>query len=419
MTTYSFDPVSASLLLSDTPIGYTPPRGPAINFTVSYMHRDSSQPANFNSGNFGMKWNFNWTTYVTEDSSNPNATVSLNLPGGGVDYYSQFNIVTRSFAPQTSKRTILTRTLTNSYILLSPDGSRSEFARAVGDLHTRRFLLTRMTDCAGNSVGVIYDAASRLAAIQDAIGQVSSFHYDLPSDGYKITRIIDPFGRTATFKYDGGGRLTNITDVIGINSSFTYQNGDFINSLSTPYGTSSFRAGLNGTTAWLEMTDPLGATERVEFRNEAPGLAFTDPLGPPAGINAFNQYMSSRNTFYWDKQAFQQAGADYAGPKYSIGCTRRTLRSPAQSSKARKRLSRIASGIITPTNLGAAGLTPECSVGPRGSRGFSMMATSRRANMNITRSVKLQSESILSDELRYTPTPQIFSIYWKLSKVEE
>src|SRR5213594_930210 len=80
---------------------------------------------------------------------------------------------------------------------------------------------------------------------------------DLSSDPLKITRVTDPFGRFATFDYTSTGRLMRITDVIGIQSSFGYGPTDFISTLTTPYGTTTFTYGEpDGTTRWLEATDP-------------------------------------------------------------------------------------------------------------------------------------------------------------------
>jgi len=55
----------------------------------------------------------------------------------------------------------------------------------------------------------------------------------------------------------------------------TYQGTQgFIDSLTTPYGTSLFSTGLFVTAQnqppegrWLEMTDPRGGRERVEYRS--------------------------------------------------------------------------------------------------------------------------------------------------------
>jgi RHS repeat-associated protein len=313
MAVYSFEPNAVSLMLSDTPVGYAPPRGPAVRFRLSYLHREGSQPANFAYANFGPKWSFDWISFVNDNPSNPNADVSIYLRGGGADFYTSFNPTTSTFATQIEKRRVLTRTSANSYTLKFPDGSQQVFGWAVGAAPARRVFLTQMIDPQGNSVDLLYDGSSRLVGIRDSLGQVSTLAYEFGPDMYKVTKITDPFGRFASFQYDASGRLTNIVDVIGINSSFSYQlNSDFIEALTTPYGTSRFRAGLDGSFPWLEMTDPQGATERVEYRNEARGMPYSDPTGVPKSMNSWNEWIWSRNTFYWDKKAYREAAGDYS-----------------------------------------------------------------------------------------------------------
>ena len=51
------------------------------------------------------------------------------------------------------------------------------------------------------------------------------------------------------------------------------------------------------------MTDPLGATERVEYRDTPPGISASDLSGTvPSGFT--NSGLDVVNTFYWDKKAY-------------------------------------------------------------------------------------------------------------------
>ncbi|MGH8094998.1 MAG: RHS repeat-associated core domain-containing protein [Chthoniobacterales bacterium] len=94
-------------------------------------------------------------------------------------------------------------------------------------------------------------------------------------------------------------------------SHFGYASGsDSIDSLTTPYGTTQFSSGMNGTNRWIEITDPLGSKERVEYRDYAPGIAASDPAVPNvSGIS--NSGLDAANTFYWDKKAMAEAPGDY------------------------------------------------------------------------------------------------------------
>ena len=83
--------------------------------------------------------------------------------------------------------------------------------------------------------------------------------------------------------------------------------------MTTPYGTTTFSFGGTGDQRFIQTTDPLGHTERLEYRQSAPGIPFSDPANTvPQGIIApFNQFISGRNTFYWDRHAFQTAAGNY------------------------------------------------------------------------------------------------------------
>jgi RHS repeat-associated protein len=294
-----------SLNIEDAPVGYTPPRGPPARFIATYNQREMFQPAGgFQFSNLGWKWTFNWLSYVTDRGpiTGPldRGAVTVYLRGGGQeDYYinerihfmSQAEVVLASVRPDVYERRL-------------PDGSKEVFGMRAGI----RVFLTQIVDPAGNALRFTYDSNLRLVAATDAIGQVTTLSYELPSDPYKVTRVTDPFGRSATFSYDTSGHLIRITDVLGLTSEFTYADGvdgDFITSLKTPYGLTTFRTGrgpslntyLEQSNRWLEITDPLGETERIEFRGTLP-----DTDRPPSDTTGA--------TYYWDKRAWKQAPGD-------------------------------------------------------------------------------------------------------------
>jgi len=226
----------------DTPVGYSPPVGPPVKFTVTYNQREARQPANFTCSNFGPKWTCDWISYITDSPSNLLADVSYYVRGGGTRGFAGIATNTQTFGFQIYDQTQLQRTGTNSYEMTSSGGSKLVFSQPDGSIGaSRKIFLTQMLDPFGNAVTLTYDGSLRIAAITDAIGQVTTLAYSNAADIFKITRVTDPFGRFADFAYDSLGRLTNITDVIGLNSGFIYtESGDFINSLITPYGTNTF-----------------------------------------------------------------------------------------------------------------------------------------------------------------------------------
>jgi Peptidase C39 family len=63
-----------SLNINDEPVGYAPPVGPAVRFTVRYNQRDAFQPSIFTYSNLGPKWTFDWLSYITEDPASLTAS---------------------------------------------------------------------------------------------------------------------------------------------------------------------------------------------------------------------------------------------------------------------------------------------------------------------------------------------------------
>ncbi len=307
MARYTAHAMMASLNVEDTPFRYAPPIGPAINFTVTYNQRDAKQPTTFNYSNLGPKWTFNWLSYVRDNPNDPSASASVYVSGGGTEIYSGFDAGSQSYQPDPQSHATLVRTSASTYEKRFPNGSKQVFALSDGvTAAPRRIFMTHWVDPAGSAVAVGYDSTFRIITLTDALGQVTTISYELGNDPFKITKVTEPFqtGRYATFGYNSNGQLETITDEIGIQSVFTYasDNSRFITAINTPYGTSSFATGESGRNKWIEMTDPLGGKERVEYRDNAPGIAANENTAP-AGMT--NSGLDVANTFYWDKKALE------------------------------------------------------------------------------------------------------------------
>lgn len=307
-----------SLNIIDTPVGHEPPIGPSVNCTVTYNQREAFQPANFTYSNFGPKWTCDWIAYITDNPQSPSANVNQYLRGGGTREFTGFTSNSQSFVSQQYDQTLLKRTGGDSYEITSRDGSKLVFGQPDGTAGTaRKIFLTQTIDPHGNAVTLTYDGNLRIAGLTDAIGQVTTLSYGDTNDLYKITRVTDPFGRFAEFAYDSLGRLTNITDVIGLNSTFVYEGaGDFIKSLVTPYGTTSFTQGPAGNTRFLETVYPDGSRDRVEYNQLVGGTANTTrEASAPSGMATANDFLNYRNTFYWSRTACASSYGDYSKAK--------------------------------------------------------------------------------------------------------
>jgi RHS repeat-associated protein len=329
----------ANLQIRDTPIGYTPPVGPPVHFTLRYNHRDYLLPPSVNSTVFGPKWTHDWQALIRDSPLNPLADVKYIVGGGGARTFTGFDTNTQTFAPQQYDLTRLRRTGPDSYEMAYPNGSKKIFGlrTTLGSV-----LLTRVEDPAGNAVTLSWEETIRgvrLIAITDALGQVTTLAYEHPTQPMLITRITDPFGRFATFDYtifdfliqdNPPGIedvyiqvfiLRRITDVVGIASQFEHAglNGipqsDIITRLITPYGTNTFLMGQGGgpagTTRFVETHYPDGSRDRVEYnQSDSLGLPFVSEA-VPAGMPTANSTMHARNTYYWSRTACATSYGDY------------------------------------------------------------------------------------------------------------
>ena len=316
MTTYSFTEMVTSLLLTDTPVGYAPPKGPPVRTQVTYNQREASQPSNFSFYNVSQKWSLNWQTYVEDDPTNPGNSVMLVQGGGGYETYSGYTTTTGAFAPEVDTGAILSESTSGpvTYTRTFPDGSRDVYGASNGATsYPRLIFLTKRIDRYGNAVTLTYDNQQRLTTIVDATGRSTTFAYGNATFPLQVTAVTDPFGRSAQFAYDSAGRLIQITDVLGIKSQYAYDSSSLVNALTTPYGTTTFIYGTesDGNTRYVQATDPLGYTERDEYNENVTAVQGPEAVVPTGMLNLYNIYLIYRNTFYWDKHAYAVAKGDY------------------------------------------------------------------------------------------------------------
>ncbi|MBS0524379.1 MAG: peptidase C39, partial [Proteobacteria bacterium] len=321
MCAYDIKESTVGLTISDQPVGYEPTIGPSARLRITYNQREDSQPATFSFFNLSPKWTVNWLSYVTDDPANPGANVTRYLPGGGSYAYAGYVGSTGRFSSQTDDGSILVRSAATpiTYKRLLGDGSLEVYSQSDGSSSfPRKVFLTQVIDPQGNALTLSYDAQLRLTTVTDAVGRQTSLSYGLAGRPLLVTQVTDPFGRSATIAYDSSGRLSSITDTIGLTSSVTYDANSLVNSMTTPYGTTTFAYTAPGTSApprFVQVTDPLGFSEREEWlepsSNPASDPAATVPTGMPIAL--INDYLQYRNSFHWDKNAYLAAGCTPTG----------------------------------------------------------------------------------------------------------
>ena len=82
MATYRFHALLINLHITDTPVGYAPPRGPAVYFEVTYNHKEATQPQIFTYSNLGPRWTFDQLSFIEDDDL---AAIVLHVRGGGAE----------------------------------------------------------------------------------------------------------------------------------------------------------------------------------------------------------------------------------------------------------------------------------------------------------------------------------------------
>ena len=86
MADYTVHTMMVSLNVEDAPLGYNPPFGPKVEVSVSYNERETVQPANLNSTNFGRQWTHNWNGWVRIDGTH---IAKVALGGGGLEEHDK------------------------------------------------------------------------------------------------------------------------------------------------------------------------------------------------------------------------------------------------------------------------------------------------------------------------------------------
>jgi RHS repeat-associated protein len=342
MADYNVHAMLVSLTVFDYPVGYAPPVGPEIETKVVYNQKEAGQPTTISHTTFGPRWECEWVSYLEDNPLAP-GDVTIEVRGGGSEVFSGYDYAFSEYKPHPFSRARLRRTSHNTYERLLPDGSKEVFAQYIGTTGPqRKIFLSKIIDPYGNAVTLEYDAASgttgagatRIKRIYDAINQITNFTYKSNTAGtlgyYRVHKITDPFGRFAEFVYDNtptatttANRLTSITDVIGIVSSFEYDSTGAMTGMVTPYGRTAFAyrnqdPSQNGIYNWLQITDPQGDKERVEYIAVHNNSNFPDfdPTPPVAtGLLIANFELDDHNTFFWSKKAMRLGPGDYEQAK--------------------------------------------------------------------------------------------------------
>jgi RHS repeat-associated protein len=305
-----------SLWLHDEPLGYQPATGPRVSFGLDFKQRESNAGYNTNWFSVGKKWNCSWMGYVTLDA---NTNKVVNFPDGGqVTYYSN-NI-------DALTSTLLTGDTTNGFTLSKSDGSQDVYGFIVTNSMGafEEAFLSQRYNAQGQRLTLNYfgytsgtSPVIRLQSVVDGDGRTNVVYYN-STNAYStnlISQVMDPFGRTANLGYNSNGNLTNITDVATNSTAINYDTNDWVTSMVTPYGTTSFVITDSGTNATANgrsilVTRPDSSHELYLYEDSAPGVTnqydrgFVPNTSPV--LNLFeNVSLDLRNTFHWGPRQYE------------------------------------------------------------------------------------------------------------------
>ncbi|MBX9571394.1 MAG: LysM peptidoglycan-binding domain-containing protein [Candidatus Obscuribacterales bacterium] len=272
--------------ISDVPLQYAPALGPAINILVNYNYKEGNQPAIFGFPNLTPCWSLNWVSYLQDNGSQ----TTVNVRGGGYETYDNTAYSTPDIMSQSTL--IYNSSGGGSYTRQLPDGSSENFTLQCGSGPSSYWLMTSVVDAQGNAAVINWDVVNfRIESIADANGQLTTFNYVSNSTGnsgyYLVSSIVDPTGRRASFSYDStNSNLISILDPVGMVSKFSYTQGSsFIDQMTTPYGSTTFR-----------QYTPLG-----RYIYPPTGMRVTLPDGTYTVTETWLDGL--KESYFWDRQA--------------------------------------------------------------------------------------------------------------------
>jgi len=310
-------------------------------FTLSHRQRVGDEPEFiFQKTSFSYGWHCNWLSEVAVGGNG----VTIGHPGGRLGWYefvpSSATLSERNYWDNSQVEKLFDQySVLDGYRLHRPDGSQwdYQFEADNGEYH-----LTKQTTPEGDSIVFSYDSEDRLEYVQDASGNQTLLKYEHSNDPDLVTELDQRMNlggvvqtvRSASFAYtelNMEWRLTAITDVAGITSTLSYDSNGWIDSMTTPYGTTQFAfTEISASPAFersVLITEPEGLSSAyVLIDDDATGMPETfqtnqypavgedlDATGPgtalfpsntldlPSGSPLVEETVRNhRNSFYWN-----------------------------------------------------------------------------------------------------------------------
>ena len=342
------------LWIVDEPLAYQTATGGRMSFKTYYNayydifnSGDEQFGGNYPIGgtSFDNNWGASWISYI--DTGVPSGgEVTLYPPGGGSRVYTNFDGTGLEYYTNTRLIGITNAGSLIGFNLLYPSGAKDVYGYIDGG---SVFFLSQQIDAHGRATTYVYNTTNTITTLQyviDCDGRTNTFSYTLNPMGVGnvlVSKITDPFGRSATFSYytnnDLGNSLSNVVDAVGNSTTFTYADPYclIMSNMTTPYGKTSFGFGsvqtTNGTYSndiyyvschvtepdngqhlflYVQGEDFSGVPKVYTDTSNVPTNRPTATLDNPDWTSsAANDYMNYANSFYWNRAQYTNLSTNF------------------------------------------------------------------------------------------------------------
>ena len=135
--------------------------------------------------------------------------------------------------------------------------------------------LASIVDKNGNSTNLSY-SGDLLSVVTEPAGRSLTLTYDAQD---RISLVTGPLGRSVGYGYDGAGNLAVLTDTTGLTTSFTYTSGNRLSAITDANGHTFLQNVYNSEGRVIEQRDALDNPTTFSYDLATRQTTVTDPLG--------------------------------------------------------------------------------------------------------------------------------------------
>jgi RHS repeat-associated protein len=241
-----------------------PGRGEGLKWARTYNSMFAGA-SGLDAGNLAPGWSTSYSAHLDIDPTTGNAVVHGD--SGGTASFTRNSDGTFSTSPWVTSK--LATQSDGSYLYTLANQTREHFS-AAGQLQS-------ISDRNAYTTTLSYNGA-QLASVTDPAGRSLSMSYNAAG---QLASVTDPAGRAVRYGYDSAGNLASVTDVGGKNTSYGYDGSHRLTSSTDPLGNlTATQYDSSGRVS--SQTDPAGGTSTFSYEDDSPvyhQTTITDPNG--------------------------------------------------------------------------------------------------------------------------------------------